>query len=131
VIVIDTSAIVALLSNEPDADLYEAAIAGAEESCISAASALECTFVLESRYGDVGSQKLDQLFLEQGIAVIPFDDEQLRLARAAFRRFGRGRHPARLNLGDCFAYGLAKHLTAPLLFKGEDFRQTDIESALA
>jgi ribonuclease VapC len=131
VIVIDTSAIVALLSNETDADLYEAAIAGAEESCISAASALECTFVLESRYGDVGSQKLDQLFLEQGIAVIPFDEEQLRLARAAFRRFGRGRHPARLNFGDCFAYGLAKQLTAPLLFKGEDFRQTDIESALA
>ena len=130
-IVIDTSAIVALLSNETDADFYEAAIAGAEESCISAASALECTFVLESRYGEAGTQKLDQLFLEQGIAVIPFDEEQLQLARAAFRRFGRGRHPARLNFGDCFAYGLAKQLAAPLLFKGEDFRQTDIESALA
>ena len=76
----------------------------------------------------VGEQ---QLFLEQGIAVIPFDEEQLQLARAAFRRFGRGRHPARLNFSDCFAYGLAKQLAAPLLFKGEDFRQTDIESALA
>jgi ribonuclease VapC len=129
-IVIDTSAIVSLLCNETDAELYEAAIAGAEESCISAASALECTFVLEGRYGDVGSQKLNQLFVEQGIAVIAFDEEQLLLARAAFRRFGRGRHPARLNFGDCFAYGLAKQLAVPLLFKGEDFRQTDIESAL-
>jgi ribonuclease VapC len=130
VIVIDTSAIVALLSNEADAELYEAAIAAADESCISAASVLECTLVLESRYGAVGSQKLEQLLLEQSIGVVPFDEEQLVLARAASRRFGRGRHPARLNFGDCFSYGLAKQLAAPLLFKGDDFPQTDIESAL-
>ena len=129
-IVIDTSAIVALLCNEADADLYEAAIAGAEESCISTASVLECTLVLESRYGAVGSQKLEQLLLEQGIGIVAFDAEQLELARGAFRRFGRGRHPARLNFGDCFSYGLAKQLAAPLLFKGGDFPQTDIEGAL-
>jgi ribonuclease VapC len=129
--VIDTSAIVALLFNEADADLYEASIADAEESCISAASVLECSLVLESRYGVAGSQKLEQLLHEQGVAIVPFDEAQLVLARAAYRRFGRGRHAARLNFGDCFSYGLAKHLAAPLLFKGEDFPQTDIESALA
>jgi ribonuclease VapC len=129
--VIDTSAIVALLTNEADAELYEAAIASAEESCMSAASVLECTLVLESRYGIAGSQKLQQLLLEQGIGVVPFEAEQLELAIAAFRRFGRGRHPARLNFGDCFPYALAKQLASPLLFKGDDFPQTDIESALS
>lgn len=98
---------------------------------MSAATALECSLVLESRYGPVGAIKLDALLSEQGVEVVAFDEEQLALARAAFRRFGRGRHPAALNFGDCFAYALAKARTLPLLFKGDDFAQTDIASAIS
>jgi ribonuclease VapC len=128
--VIDTSAIAAVLFNEPDAELYEIAIASAESLCISAATALECSLVIEGRHGPVGAGKLDVLLVEQEIEVVPFDSEQLAFARAAFRRFGRGRHAAGLNFGDCFAYALAKARALPLLFKGADFSQTDIESAL-
>jgi ribonuclease VapC len=127
--VIDTSAIVAVLFNEPDAELYEAKIAHAEAPCISAASTLECCLVLEARHGPVGGTKLDTLLSEQGIEIVPFDGEQLAFARAAFRRFGRGRHTAALNFGDCFSYALAKARRLPLLFKGADFAHTDIESA--
>jgi ribonuclease VapC len=128
--VIDTSAVVALLNDEADAERYEIAIAEAEEAAMSAATALECSLVLEGRYGVVGAQKLDVLLAEQGIIIVAFDAEQLAIARAAFRRFGRGRHPAQLNFGDCFAYALAKQLGQPLLFKGGDFVQTDIASVL-
>lgn len=127
--VIDTSAIVALLFDESDAELYEAAVAGADSACISTATVLECSLVMESRYGVVGASKLDTLLADQGIEIVPFDADQLTLARAAFRRFGRGRHPAALNYGDCFSYALAKVRGLPLLFKGADFAQTDIESA--
>lgn len=128
--VIDTSAVVAVLFNEPTAELYEGAIAGAETPCISAATALECSLVLEGRHGPAAAGKLDALIADQEIEIVPFDAEQLGFARAAFRRFGRGRHPAALNFGDCFAYALAKARGLPLLFKGNDFAQTDVESAV-
>jgi ribonuclease VapC len=128
--VIDTSAVAAVLFNEPDAELFEIAIADAEAPCISAATALECSLVIEGRYGPPAAAKLDALLAEQAIEVVPFDGEQLAFARAAFHRFGRGRHPAGLNFGDCFAYALAKARALPLLFKGDDFGQTDIERAI-
>jgi ribonuclease VapC len=128
--VIDTSALIAILDNEPDADLYEASLAEAAEPVISSATALECRIVLEHRYGAVGGAKLEQLLAEQGVQVVVFDREQYAIAAAAYRRFGRGRHPARLNFGDCFAYALAKHRNEPLLFKGNDFAATDAISAL-
>jgi ribonuclease VapC len=128
--VIDTSAVAAVLFNEADAEIYEVAMASADSACMSAATVLECSLVIESRYGPVGAGKLDTLFVEQEIEIVPFDREQLAFARAAFRRFGRGRHSAGLNFGDCFAYALAKARALPLLFKGNDFAQTDIESAI-
>jgi len=128
--VIDTSAIVALLGSELDAELFEDAIAGATTACMSAGTALECSLVLEGRYGAPGAEKLERLITEQEFEIVPFDGEQLLLARVAFRRFGRGRHRAQLNFGDCFAYALAKARGLPLLFKGEDFAQTDVVSAL-
>ncbi|OGQ82931.1 MAG: ribonuclease [Deltaproteobacteria bacterium RIFOXYA12_FULL_58_15] len=126
--VIDTSAIVALLNNEADAELFEIAVADAPQACMSTATVLECSLVLESRYGDLGGQKLDLLISEQEIEIVPFNANQLRIARAAFHRFGKGRHPAQLNFGDCFSYALAKERGLPLLYKGRDFSQTDVES---
>jgi ribonuclease VapC len=129
-LVLDTSAVAALLFNEPDAELYEAAVGGAGALCMSTATLLECSLVLEARHGPAGVSKLDALIAEQEIELVPFDPEQLAIARAAFRRFGRGRHPAGLNFGDCFAYALARSKGLPLLFKGADFAKTDIESAI-
>jgi ribonuclease VapC len=128
--VIDTSAIVALLFDQPDADAYEAAIANAEAACMSAVTALECSIVLERRYGPIGGEKLEALLVDQEVEIVAFERDQLEPARAAFRRFGRGRHPAGLNFGDCFSYALAKARAVPLLFKGNDFAQTDVQSVL-
>lgn len=97
---------------------------------ISAATLLEASMVFEGRVGHRGAAELDQLIASLGIAVIPFTQSQAALAREAFRRFGKGRHPARLNFGDCIAYALAKERGEPLLFKGDDFSQTDIEAAI-
>lgn len=127
--VVDTSAVVALLFDEADAELYEAALAGSDEGCMSAATVLECGIVLLARHGPAGAQKLDALVAEAAIEIVPFDEDQLALARAAYQRFGRGRHAAALNFGDCFAYALAKARGLPLLYKGDDFAQTDVESA--
>lgn len=128
--VVDTSAVVALLQNEPDADRYEDALVDATICVMSAATALEASLVIERRFGPEGRTQLDALIAEAGIELVPFDAEQLEFARAAFRRFGRGKHPAQLNFGDCFAYALAKQRGEPLLYKGDDFAQTDIASAL-
>ena len=128
--VIDTSAIVAMLFREPDAEVYLNAIVTAESLCISTANVLECALVIENRHGAPGAEKLDTLLREQDIEIVSFDPDQLALARSAFRRFGRGRHSAALNFGDCFSYALAKARGLPLLFKGNDFTQTDIESVL-
>ncbi len=129
--VIDTSAIVAILFAEADAELFARAIASDPMRLISAGTALECSLVVESELGEEGTRELDLLLLRAGIETIPFNAEQLAIARQAFRIFGKGQHPAGLNYGDCFSFALSKASGEPLLFKGSDFAKTDIRSALA
>lgn len=125
--VIDSSAVIAILSNEPDAKQFASAIESALTRLISVASLLEAAIVIEARYGLAGGSKLDELVNTAQINVEPVTPEQITIARLAFRTYGKGRHPASLNFGDCFAYALAKSSGEPLLFKGNDFNQTDIQ----
>ena len=125
-VVLDTSAVMALLQGEKEADRILAALADAEVRRVSAATVVEAGLVLQARYGDHGERELD-LFLQRAeVEVIPFSEEHATAARQAFRRFGKGRHPAALNFGDCFAYALAVVLDHPLLFVGTDFSATDV-----
>jgi len=128
--VADTSALLAILLNEPESAVFAAAIEAADVRLVSAATVLELSLVLESRFGEAGGRELDLLLHRAEFDVVPVDAEQVELGRGAFRRFGKGRHPAGLNFGDCFSYALAVSLGEPLLFKGEDFRRTDVASAL-
>ena len=127
--IIDTSAIVAMLEQEPEAERIARALATATERMVSAANLLEAAIVLQVRRGDEGERDLDLLLAKFGVEIVPFSPRQAEIARKAFRRYGRGRHTAKLNLGDCFAYALAKDLSAPLLFKGRDFAMTDVSVA--
>ena len=124
--VIDTSALLAILQDEPERRAFAEAIEGAGSCSMSVANVLETSLVIESRFGAEGSRDLDQLIEKARIELVPVDLEQLRIARRAFSRFGKGRHPAALNFGDCFAYALARALGEPLLFKGDDFARTDL-----
>ena len=124
--ILDTSAIIAILANEPDAELYIRAISEASYCRISAGSFIELGLVIESQFNIEVSQQCDALFRRAGIAIEPVTVEQAHIARQASRDFGKGRHPAGLNFGNCFAYALAKATNEPLLFKGEDFRKTDV-----
>lgn len=126
---VDTSVYVAIVLGEPEALRLSQALAVADGGTISAGNYLECAIVAHRKLG--GSADLDLWLDERRIAVVPVDHAMARVAEGAFARFGKGRHPARLNYGDCFAYALAKSLGAPLLFKGDDFAKTDIEPALA
>ena len=130
-IVIDSSALVAILRNEAGSLLFAEAI-GAEDSVIvSTVNCFETSTVLAGRsLGETAWSHLDALLIRAKVAVIPFDAEQAALARAAFLKYGKGRHPAALNFGDCAAYALAKSKNVPLLYKGNDFAKTDIVSAL-
>ncbi|MCG5234927.1 type II toxin-antitoxin system VapC family toxin [Xanthobacter oligotrophicus] len=124
-IAIDTSVLIATFTNEPDADLYRPILAGAP-CLIGAPTLLETHLVLRGRSYPYALEALD-LWLEEGdVTVMPHDLLQLRLAREAFDRFGKGRHPAGLNFGDCMAYAVAKAHDVPLLFKGDDFSRTDV-----
>ncbi len=129
--VLDTSAIVAILFAEDEAERFSEAIEDDPMRLISAGTALECSLVIEGKLGEAGGRELDLLMLRAGIETIPFNAEQLAIARQAFRDFGKGRHPAGLNYGDCFSFALSKASGEPLLFKGGDFAKTDIRSALA
>jgi len=132
VIVIDTSAVIAILRLEAEADAFLRAIATAESCFISAVSALETAMVLASAAGGAALwEPLDQLLAAAEVKIVPFDGEQSRLARDAFIRFGKGRHAAGLNLGDCAAYALAASRKLPLLFKGDEFAKTDLVTAYA
>ena len=124
--VIDTSAIVAILQNEPEQDAFIEAIESADICLISAASFIEASIVILTRYGMDGILDFDLFMAKAGIEISSVDSDQANIARRAFRDFGRGRHPAELNFGDCFSYALAKSLDLPLLFKGNDFSKTDI-----
>ena len=124
--VIDTSALIALLGMEPEAARLAAAIEADDTRLISAASILEAAVVIESRYGPDGGRELDLLVAKAGLSVEPVTAQQAEIAREAWRRFGKDRHPASLNFGDCFSYALARVTGEPLLFKGTDFTQTDV-----
>lgn len=129
--ILDSSALVAILLGEPDAPVLGRAISDAESPpAISAATLLEAAMVAEGRGGAVMRDQLDDLLRESEAEVVPFTAEQARIARDGWRRFGRGRHPAGLNLGDLFAYALAQERGEPLLFKGDDFARTDVKPAL-
>lgn len=129
--ILDTSALVAILFNEADAALYANEIAAAADACkLSAANFVETSLVVESQIGPVGLRELDALIRRGGIKIEAVTEEQAFIARQAFTDYGKGRHPAALNFGDCFAYALAKASREPLLFKGRDFRETDVAAAL-
>ena|SRR5436309_10791858 len=124
--VIDSSALLAILNDEPERRAFNEAIESAESRAMSAATLVEVSIVIESRFGAEGLRDLD-LFIERaGIEVQALDREQAYIARRAFSRFGKGRHAAGLNYGDCFSYALAVVRGEPLLYKGEDFGQTDV-----
>lgn len=129
--VIDTSAIVAILFDEADALALARAIESDPVRRISAATLLEVAIVVETRRGLAGAEKLDQFLQSAGVQVATVTEEQALIARLTFRIYGKGRHPAALNFGDCFAYALAQATGEPLLFKGGDFAQTDVKKALA
>ena len=124
--VIDTSAIVAILFGEDDAERFTAAIEADPERLMSAASVLEASIVVERELGEEGGRELDFLLLKAGIETVAFNEKQLRVARHAFRTYGKGRHAAGLNFGDCFSYAVSKTTGEPLLFKGDDFAKTDV-----
>jgi len=126
---VDTSAIVAIAFNEPDAETYEQKVVDAPRRFISAATILELSIVIEARLGEAGAAELDLWPYKAGVEVVAVDAEQIAIARRAWRNFGKGRHPASLNFGDCFSYALAKSRNEPLLFNGDDFSRTDIEAA--
>ena len=126
--VIDTSALLAILQNEPERRKFNEAIEAAETRSMSTASFLEISMIVESRYGADGVRDLDLLIAKAKVSLVPVDEDQAHLARQGFQKFGKGRHPAGLNYGDCFSYALARSLEQPLLFKGNDFSQTDVES---
>jgi ribonuclease VapC len=128
--VLDTSALLAILLDEPERRAFNEAIEAAEDRVMSVASLVEVSIVIEARFGAEGVRELD-LFVDQaGIALVPVDLEQANVARRAFSRFGKGRDPAGLNYGDCFAYALARARDEPLLFKGGDFAHTDVLPAI-
>ena len=128
--VIDTSALAAIALKEPDAFLYSQAIRNDRVRLISVPTALECTLVIESRVGEAGGRDIELFILRNGLELVSLDHRHLDAARRAFRKYGKGRHAAGLNFGDCFSYALAKVSGEPLLFKGDDFSQTDIRHAL-
>jgi ribonuclease VapC len=125
--VIDSSALLAVVLGEPDAELVAARLVSPSRKVVSAATLLEAAIAAERRGGLEARDRLDRLVTRAELVVAPFDEAHLGWARDAYRRFGKGRHPAALNLGDCIAYATARHEVLPLLFKGDDFSQTDIE----
>ncbi len=129
--IIDTSAVIAILRDEPDAAAYAKAIEAAATRKISAANFLEAAIVIDLSRDPIASRRFDELCEEAQLVIEPVTEAQVRIAREAYRDFGRGSgHLAKLNFGDCFAYALSKVTGEPLLFKGDDFSRTDIKSAL-
>lgn len=124
--VVDSSALLAILLNEPEAQAIRTAFDHDDVRLLSAATLLEVSMVIEARKGDHGGRELDVLISKSKIEVIPVDQDQVGEARRAWRRFGRGRHPAALNYGDLFAYALSRTSGEPLLYKGDDFTRTDV-----
>jgi ribonuclease VapC len=129
--IVDSSALIAILRAEPEAAAFAEALAGATRRRLSAVSFVEAAVVIDSRRNPAASHALDDLIREAEMTIEPVTEAQARLAREAYRDFGRGSgHPARLNFGDCFAYALARSTGETLLYKGDDFIHTDVRSAL-
>jgi len=124
--IIDTSALLAILQDEPERRTFNEAIEMADSRRVSAATFVEASIVIESRDGTEGLRAFDRFMERAEIEIMAVDVEQARAARDGFVRFGKGRHAAGLNFGDCFSYALARVLGEPLLFKGEDFARTDV-----
>ena len=129
-IVADTSAFVAILLKEPDSNSFRETLLEAEKVFISTATAVELHIVVTARLGADGIKKLNRLLSLSLFEIVPVEQQQMDLANHAYERFGKGRHPAKLNYGDLFSYALAKRMNLPLLFKGNDFSKTDIASCL-
>ena len=129
--VIDTSAMLAMLLDEPERAEYIATIEQDATRVMSVASFVECSLVLDARFGPDGLRDLDLFIARAQVTLVPVDVDQAYVARQAWRKFGRGRHAAGLNFGDCFAYALSRTMAEPLLFKGEDFALTDVVPAIA
>lgn len=127
--IIDTSAIIAILFDEEDAPVYAEAITRADSCRISAATFVEIAIVVEAQTKGSGSRQLDAFLRRAGITIEPVTEEQAHIARHAFIDFGKGRHSAALNYGDCFSYALSKVTREPLLYKGKDFSKTDLTAA--
>lgn len=128
--IIDASAIIAIGNQEEGSDQLLSAMVDADELCMSAATWVELGIVVDARPDPMVARRADNLLTELGVAIEPVTAEQAVLARQAYRDFGKGRHAAGLNLGDCFAYALAKSMGESLLFKGDDFDHTDVTPAL-
>lgn len=128
-VVVDTSALLAILLREPEHDALAELLANAGDPLISAATLLEASIVMQAKTGDDGVDALDRLLDAASVRCIAVDRTQALVARDVYARYGRGRSPAGLNFGDCFAYALARVQGRPLLFKGDDFSATDIDSA--
>ncbi|BBX96357.1 type II toxin-antitoxin system VapC family toxin [Mycobacterium lacus] len=129
--VIDTSALVAMLNDEPDAGRFEAAVEADHVRLMSTASYLEAAIVIETRFGEPGGRELDLWLHRAAVDLVSVDSNQAETARVAYRTYGKGRHRAGLNYGDCFSYALAKVSGQPLLCKRDDFAHTDIHVVLA
>ena len=125
-LVVDSSVLIAILLAEPDAQKYAKQLALADSIYISTVSVLESSIVIQSKEGEQGASMLDELLCAISPTIVAFDSEQMKLARKAWQQYGKGRHPARLNFGDCCSYAVAKSLGLPLLFQGNDFSQTDL-----
>jgi ribonuclease VapC len=127
--VIDSSAIVAIMLCEPEADIFAQAIGQDRVRLMSSVSALEISLVMGNRKGSAAIREFDLLVQRASVEIVPFTDDQFALAREAWTKYGKGRHPASLNLGDCCSYALAKVSGEPLLAKGNDFVRTDLTLA--
>ena len=125
--VIDSSAVLAILLGEKDAESYARAIADDPKRLMSVFSELEAAIVIEAKKGEAGGMALDALIHRSDIRIVSFDDSQCKIARSAWKKYGKGRHKAGLNIGDCCSYALSRYSGEPLLFKGKDFTQTDIK----
>jgi ribonuclease VapC len=130
-VIVDTSALIAIMRDEPDAAVYAEALATASAALLSAANYVETAIIVDASRNPLAVRRFDTLLRVAGLSVAPVTAEQARIAREAYRDFGKGSgHPAGLNFGDCFAYALAKHHDDALLFKGDDFTHTDIAPAV-
>jgi ribonuclease VapC len=128
-VILDSSAIIAVLRDEAEARDFATAILAAANRRVSAVNYVEAAIVIDGPKDPVASRRFDDFFRVSRVIVETLTPQQAQIARQAYRDFGKGRHKAELNFGDCFAYALAKDLDEPLLFKGTDFTQTDIEAA--